>query len=145
MERSTLIEWWGTRSADGEHTGRWYETGDLAAARALALDVVDAAWTARVRVTALDDGQPVAAVDADRASLFAWNVTISSMPANVEGPPLPPRSPDDIRREVFCGCRDALVLGLRAGLIDRRRVLDLLHEVDRSFDPGMLDDDDDGD
>lgn len=136
---STLVEWWGARSETGEHTGRWFETGDRKTARVHGLSVVDAAWTARVRMSQLVEGQPVAIANSDRAGLLAWDIAIEPVPKHVEGPPLPPRSTDDVRREVVCGCRDSLSLGLRAGLLDRRRVVELLHEIDRSFDPGMLD------
>ncbi|MES2096789.1 MAG: hypothetical protein V4459_08500 [Pseudomonadota bacterium] len=132
------MEWWSARSDAGEHTGRWFEAGDRETARAHGLAVVDAAWTARVRISHLVDDQPVAVADADRPALMSWKVTRDAVPGQVEGPPLPPRSPDDVRREVVCGCRDALSLGLRAGMLDRHRVVDLLHEIDRSFDPGML-------
>ncbi|RYY26136.1 MAG: hypothetical protein EOP62_11705 [Sphingomonadales bacterium] len=137
---TTLVEWWGSRSEAGEHTGRWFEAGDRETALAHGLSLVDTAWTGRVRISQLVDGQPVAVANADRAALLAWDVAIDGVPAAVEGPPLPPRSTDDLRREIVCGCRDALALGLRAGLLDRKRVIELLHEIDRSFDPGMLED-----
>ena len=139
--RTVLVEWWGERSDRGEHTGRWFE-GDGSAARDHALTVVDQAWTGRVRISLLDDGQPVAAIETDGAALLAWDPDAEPLPAPLDGLPLPPRSPDDVRREIVCGCRDALALGLRSGLLGRRRVVDLLHEIDRSFDPGLLDEDD---
>lgn len=138
--RTTLVEWWGARSEAGEHTGRWFETDDPRTAREHGLTVVDGAWTARVRISELVGGQLVAIASATREALLAWDVDRAGLPAHVDGPPLPPRSPDDVRREVVCGCRDALALGIRAGLLERKRVVDLLHEIDRSFDPGMLED-----
>jgi hypothetical protein len=39
---------------------------------------------------------------------------------------------------VVCGCRDALALALRAKLLSRERVIDLLYEIDRSFDAGLM-------
>lgn len=137
---TTLVEWWDAKSKAGEHTGRWFEAGDRETARVHGLSLVNGAWTARVRISQLINGQPVAIANADRNALLAWDVAIQGVPKHVEGPPLPPRSPDDVRHEVVCGCRDALALGIRAGLLDRRRVIYLLHEIDRSFDPGMIED-----
>lgn len=141
-ECAFLVEWWTPAADRGEYMGRWFEARGGEEARAHALTVVDHAWTARVRISRLVDDQPVSAVDADRAALEGWNADSAEQPDHSPGPQLPPRSPDDLRREIVCGCRDALVLGIRAGLLDRARVVILLHEVDRSFDPGMLDDGD---
>lgn len=135
--RTYLLEWWEATVSSGEPTGRWFEHDSASVVRAQGLSVVKDAWTSRVRITMTGNGGAVA-VDPDRHALLEWTVDEDVLPRHCEGLVLPPRSPDDIHREVVCGCRDALALGLRAGRLDRRRVLELLHEIDRSFDPGLL-------
>jgi hypothetical protein len=138
--RLYLVEWWSHEAEGLDRAGSWQEFPDGFHARTGALTVVDLAWTLRVRITILQSGATVGAVNANRATLDVWEPGIESLPSAVEGPPLPPRSADDLRGEVVCSCRDALALALRARLLSRDRVAHLLHEIDRSFDPGCAED-----
>jgi hypothetical protein len=139
-ERLYLVEWWSDEAEGLERAGSWQEFPDGFHARTGALRVVDGAWTLRVRITILHSGATAGAVNANRAALEVWEPGIGILPGAVEGPPLPPRSADDLRGEVVCSCRDALALALRARLLSRDRVAHLLHEIDKSFDPSWTED-----
>lgn len=89
-------------------------------------------------MSVIDGRELVDVVSADRKALYCWPASSNPLPSDVAGAPLPPRSAATVRGEVVCGCRDALALALRAKLLSRERVIDLLYEIDRSFDAGLM-------
>lgn len=136
-----LVEWWTVEAGSTEPVGRWAEEPDAGSARARAGSVAADALSGRVRVSIARGDETVAAVVAGLAELDAWG-SDSPLPEPSPGPPLPPRSADDVRSEVLRACRDAMALAIRARMLTRERVVDLLHGIAVAFDPGMRDGED---